>query len=454
MKYLASLIALAACGGHARTPATLEPRLVTNVEHSAWYRSPALCGQGPYELVVPAGPVSKWGEQIELRVHAPRGIALHAVALVDGAELERANGTYEGAVDNSRCLADKRERVALGHASGGTEPGTPVQTGTQVPTTTTTTTTAQLELTDQIALDSTPVLSLRLPEHADHIVLRLWSIEPNDLEGVFFGVTKIAYVPNVSEADYEAHLARLEREARERAEQARLRAEREAAEEARKRAAAPPREVVVETPPPRETPAPRPVVVKPPRETPRRYGAELDARKREREQFCATHPDDARCWSSGRWERFRRASQDRLSAALAPAAQPEGPPPAPLAEEVPPKLSAHATWRPGYWHWLDGTWVWLAGMWRVPDEDIVAEQTTTAPAAPPPLQAETPPPPPAPSAVWLAGFWQWNGTSWVWIAGSYQLRPAGSVTWRAPEWRPRGSVHILVPGGWIRGGRR
>ncbi|HEY5947995.1 MAG TPA: hypothetical protein VIV40_21010, partial [Kofleriaceae bacterium] len=153
--------------------------------------------------------------------------------------------------------------------------------------------------------------------------------------------------------------------------------------------------------------------------------------------------------------RHRDAWDKRIELANAPAAQPDGPPPAPLAEEVPPKLSVNAEWRPGYWHWLDGTWVWLAGMWRVPEADIVAEQTTTAPAAPPALRVEAPPPAPVRSAVWVGGFWQWSGTAWVWIAGSYQLRPSAQVSWRAPEWRARGSVHVLIPGGWIRlGGSR
>jgi hypothetical protein len=115
----------------------------------------------------------------------------------------------------------------------------------------------------------------------------------------------------------------------------------------------------------------------------------------------------------------------------------------------------NATWRPGYWQWIDSTWVWLAGVWRVPDADIVAEQTTTAPIAPPPVKVEAPPTAPVATVVWVPGFWQWDGAAWIWIAGTYQLRPTASLTWRAPAWKPRGNVHVLVPGAWIRigGGR-
>ena len=186
----------------------------------------------------------------------------------------------------------------------------------------------------------------------------------------------------------------------------------------------------------------------------RKVHVELEARKRERAAYCAATPEDARCWSSSEWSSRRGAWDRRVALALTPPAPPDGPPPAPLAEVVPPKLSQNADWRPGYWHWIDGTWVWLAGMWRVPEADILAEQTTTAPAAPPPIQVEAPPPPPVRTAVWIAGFWQWNGTSWVWIPGAWQLRPTASVQWRAPEWKARGAVHILIPGGWVRGGGR
>jgi hypothetical protein len=501
MKRLAWLLVLAGCGG-GHHPATVPTEktigLQTTVALQAWYRSPAPCGQGPYEIAIPASD-AKWGEQVEVRLHAAHGVALHAVLVVDGTEVDHRDGTFDSQgsnarLDNTRCIADKRERVAAGRAGGGSASGgasgTVVSTGTAVQTGTPgAATTVQLELDTTVVLDSLPLFTYRVPHGARSIVVRLWSVEPNDLEGVRFGVSKIVWQPNVPEAEYEAYLARLERERAERAEQervrfaaeaeqARLRAEadrprrdeearrraREDEEGARRRARDEERarldaernaQLDAERRRQREQfcathPADRGC-----------WGAggmavhlQLDARKREREQFCAAHQEDVRCWSSTEWQRHRSAWDHRVALASTPT-QPDGPPPAPLAEEAPPKLSAHAEWRPGYWQWLDGTWVWLAGMWRVPDEDIVAEQTTTAPAAPPPLQAETPPPPPVRTAVWVAGFWQWNGTGWVWIAGSYQMRPGAGVTWRAAEWRARGNVHVLIPGGWIRiGGSR
>jgi hypothetical protein len=176
---------------------------------------------------------------------------------------------------------------------------------------------------------------------------------------------------------------------------------------------------------------------------------ELERRRRERADYCADHPEDARCWDAGERARRRQASVQRVRLALAPPPEPDGPPPAALAEEVPPRLSAHADWRPGYWHWTGSSWFWIGGMWRVPERDILAEETTVAPAAPPPPQAEAPPPATLTTAIWVPGFWQWSGTAWVWVAGSWQLRPAPRATWRPPTWRPRGAVHVLVPGAWI-----
>jgi hypothetical protein len=517
--------------------------------------------------VIPAS-TTKWGEEVDLMLHTEHGVALQAVLLVDDVEVARTGGIFDGAggearLDNTRCIADKRERVAAGRGIGGGAGGgggTAVQVGVQVPSAPATT--AQLELETDAVVGSTSLLSFRLVRPATKIVLRLWSIEPNDFDGVRIGVHKLAWRPNIPEAEYEAYLVRLEIEKRERAaraeaelrlqaerdaearrvraeqdrikreaelrirleeqrqvnvcrleaqrrargenvpfgdaahaklcrevaeedfarrrrhdaelaaeEQARLRAQAERArgeEEARRRA----HELAIAAE--REAEARRlQLELELERKRKReqfcashpndrdcwgpggmKVSLELDAHRRESAEFCTTHHDDVRCWSDKDWTQHRSVWNERVAAATKLPSQPEGPPPAPLAEETPPKLSVHATWRPGYWHWLDGKWVWLAGQWRVPEEDIVAEQTTTAPDAPPPAKSEAPPPAPVASAVWVGGFWQWNGTSWVWIAGSYQLRPP-QMSWRAPEWRARGSVHVLIPGGWIRiGGSR
>lgn len=513
---------LAACGGSSkapRGPEAVEIRLEPVVAEQTWYRAVSTCGQGPYEIELPAAG-ARWGEDVELRVRTPRRVALQAVILVDDAEVARTSGVFDGTgvatgkADNTRCVADARERLVLGRSGGGTPgmPGTPGTPGRRVPIDAPPPPagTAQLELDTSLVTTSTTVLTFTIrdrPQPGARLKLRFWSIEPNDLVDVLFGTARIEWRPNVAERDYEAHLSRLAAE--EEARRLRL-AEQERQRELEWQRTRVRATVTVKVETEAELAARRKrteeeLAAYRAREVERRRLAlEADAKRRERERraaialaleaerrarraaFCASHPEDrgcwgaggfkvhleleqhrraradycastkedARCWDADAWQRRRVVWNERVKIALAPPVQPDGPPPAPLAEVTPPRLSVHADWRPGYWHWIDGTWVWLAGMWRVPEADIVAEQTTTAPVAPPPPQTETVTVAPVRTAVWIGGFWQWNGTSWVWIAGSWQLRPETRVTWRAPEWRPRGNVHVLIPGGWIRIGGR
>jgi hypothetical protein len=181
--------------------------------------------------------------------------------------------------------------------------------------------------------------------------------------------------------------------------------------------------------------------------------AELLRRKKEREAWCAAHPEEARCWSDRDWQvrtahwsaRIERARKD-----AAPPPEPTGPPPLPRQETEPPSPSENAEWRPGYWHWDGSVWHWIAGLWRVPETDIAQELTVKAPSEAPPPRAENPPPPPVQSAVWTAGYWQWDGSAWVWVEGSWQLPPDPLMQWKPPTWVPKGSVQVFVPGGWIK----
>lgn len=511
-----------ACGGGARRgpaqpSASTSPyvgvALEQTVAEELWYRATSICGQGPYEIEVPVGN-ARWGEEVELRLATPRRIALHAVLVADDAEVAKDESVYNetgrtgGKAENTRCVADLRERIAAGRITPGTPSGPPVQPGVRVrppgePPPPREVTVAQLELEQGEPPPSFQLLhhGWRHPERGEprgrfgRIRIRLWSIEPNDLEGVRFGVRRIVWRPNVSDAEYEAYLAWIvaddeARRKRQEEEWTRKLAE----EEERRRRQPPPRPA---------KPAKRQVVVeidakaeleryRKEEEARRRRAAEIAAeaeRRRKRQEFCAAHPEDRDCWGAGgrqMHERFAQLEQDRgrycaanredarcwsaddrwrrervwnkrVQIATAPPKQPDGPPPAPLADTQPPKLSENAEWRPGYWQWTGTTWVWLGGMWRVPESDIVAEKTTTAPEAPPPPKVEPPPPPaPMPTTIWVAGFWQWNGRAWVWVPGSWQVRPDAGAAWRPAEWQTRGKVHVLIPGGWIRvrGGRR
>lgn len=488
-RWMLSLVGAAACGhgGHANAP-----HLVPAIEAQTWYRSPADCAQGPFEVVVPVEG-SKYGEDVELRVHAPRRIEVHASVADTDREVAKIAGVFDGGgrrdgkADNARCVASAGERLAMVRASSGGSSGDVTSSSGGAPTMPPPEARVpELAIDREDVGESIDILRVRVQPGTRELHVKLWSIEPNDLAGVAFGVIRVRWAPNVSEAEYEAHLAavaaeqqrrdeawtreharhdepvqptRVDPEALQRAEQHRLEDARRAeqrrrddarrAEEDRERAAL--AAAIAE-----DRRRQRAAFCDAHRDDRECWGAggfrvhaELDAHAQERTAYCAAHVEDARCWSEADWAHHRVAWDQRVRVAETGPAKPEGPPPAPLAEQIPPKLSAHAEWRSGYWEWTEATWVWLAGMWRVPDSDIVAEQTTKAPKPPPPLQVETPPPAPVRIAVWTPGFWQWSGTDWVWIAGSWQLRPDARASWRPAAWMPRGSVHVLVPGGWV-----
>lgn len=477
---------LACGGGHrqaaepttAHDPYAIEPQVLAQ----RWFRSSTDCGQGPYLLEVPV-EVGRWREQVELRLVAPRAVALKIdVASPDGEQA--TEGLWGGAggevrPDNVRCAADASERVAIvrggadggngdhggggGNGGGGNGGGGRPSPGGEVVQ-------AVLVEGDGPSGGSDELVSLRLGAGASGTVrLRIWSIEPNDLRDVWFGLAHVRWRPTASDAAYDAHLAAeaAALEARRRAappsapapaivlDPAQLERERRAALEAEARAQRDRERATLAAALDAERRARRHAFCATHHDDRGCWGPggyqihlELEARRADRAAYCAANLDDARCWTDDERARRRQAWAKVADEARA-ARTPSGPPPAALAEVVPPRLSLHATWRPGYWHWLDRAWVWLAGQWRVPQADIDAAQTTTAPAAPPAEQVEEVPPAPTTVAIWIPGFWQWDGAAWVWVAGSWQLRPSARATWRAPSWRASGATFVLVPGGWI-----
>lgn len=73
-----------------------------------------------------------------------------------------------------------------------------------------------------------------------------------------------------------------------------------------------------------------------------------------------------------------------------------------------------------------------------------------APVAPPPRNEVIPPAPQA-GAQWIAGYWQWNGSAWAWTTGHWELPPQVNVRWAPPALQVgAGGVQLFLPGGWLR----
>ena len=77
------------------------------------------------------------------------------------------------------------------------------------------------------------------------------------------------------------------------------------------------------------------------------------------------------------------------------------------------------------------------------------EVTTAAPtrevvvrSAPPPVRVETQTTAPGPGYAWTTGYWRWTGTRYVWVPGTWVVRPRPAAVWVAGHWVSR-------PGGWV-----
>jgi len=161
-------------------------------------------------------------------------------------------------------------------------------------------------------------------------------------------------------------------------------------------------------------------------------------------------------------------------------------PPALRMEVAPPAPSPRHLWIAGYWGWRGGAHLWIGGHWALPPRpgyiweparweevngawmfydghwrttDVPVQQEVYQPP-PPPVQevaVETAPPAPieevrpaAPfvGALWIPGFWHWQGGRHVWVAGRWSATPAGHA-WEADRWDHRKDGHwVHRPGHW------
>jgi hypothetical protein len=63
------------------------------------------------------------------------------------------------------------------------------------------------------------------------------------------------------------------------------------------------------------------------------------------------------------------------------------------------------------------------------------------------MLVEAPPPPPFPEAVWVGGYWVWQG-NWVWAHGHWVAPPRPAYVWVHPYYEHRDGVVIFITGHW------
>ncbi len=66
---------------------------------------------------------------------------------------------------------------------------------------------------------------------------------------------------------------------------------------------------------------------------------------------------------------------------------------------------------------------------------------------PPKAIAETPSTRPHASAVWIPGFWKWNGKKYVWAKGYWEINPQGKE-WVTGRWEKTRNGWLWKPGYW------
>ena len=67
--------------------------------------------------------------------------------------------------------------------------------------------------------------------------------------------------------------------------------------------------------------------------------------------------------------------------------------------------------------------------------------------APPPMLVETSVPLPYAGAVWVGGYWVWEG-NWVWAAGHWMAPPQPSYAWVHPYYEHREEGVVFITGHW------
>jgi len=69
------------------------------------------------------------------------------------------------------------------------------------------------------------------------------------------------------------------------------------------------------------------------------------------------------------------------------------------------------------------------------------------PAVPAPLNDVMPPSPGA-NALWVPGYWDFNGSAYTWTAGHWEIPPPMSTTYVAAHWETRAGANVFVRGYW------
>ena len=323
-----ALLLVSACGG---------PHLDSKPLTTRTYVATSPCGQNLVDTSFVAKG-ARWGESISIVACGARDIAgsMMVETVTRDAGRFAWNGSFGRGRDNRRCVTRDAEVAAT--ASSATSPttsragaGTSGSLATS-PASKPITAFRQSDFPGTVCkYAGETVMMLGRLEAGTRINVRVWSREPNDLEGAVIRIRHNIEKPNVSDAKWKQHLAR---------ESAKYEAAIARGEEIGEplfkpgQPQAPPPAATAESPPPRPS-----------------THAEWVAG-----YWHWADPDWL--WIAGSW----RVPAGDISSGLTVRAPHQ--PPA-LADEARPQPRAGLLWSAGYWQWNDTSFIWVPGCWRI-----------------------------------------------------------------------------------------
>jgi hypothetical protein len=68
------------------------------------------------------------------------------------------------------------------------------------------------------------------------------------------------------------------------------------------------------------------------------------------------------------------------------------------------------------------------------------------PMPPPPSELQTAQP--TPSAMWVYGYYDYDGYRYLWVPGHWEIPPPNAVAFRRPHWIVRGGSYVYIRGYW------
>jgi len=67
---------------------------------------------------------------------------------------------------------------------------------------------------------------------------------------------------------------------------------------------------------------------------------------------------------------------------------------------------------------------------------------------PPAAEADVLTAQPTPSAVWIAGYYNYDGYAYTWVPGHWEIPPPGVTVFVRPHWVYRGGRYVFIRAYW------